>query len=199
MNELDYRIIDNTCVYGLEESVVASGYPMATHINPKMNKVTEKDAKRALKLGSALAGSGHDCFLKGIIAQFDLTFTEKAWPEAERYHFLEFVSSMSTMHMLSKMDIRYISYTDKRIADIFLEIVKEYVKNPCEDNWLRMIYSYPSGLLLTARITTNYLQLKTIYAQRKTHRLPEWKQFCMWVEGLPLVKELGVVPNDSSV
>lgn len=58
---------------------------------------------------------------------------------------------------------------------------------------------YPSGLLLTARITTNYLQLKSIYAQRKTHRLPEWKQFCMWVEGLPLVKELGVVPNDSSV
>lgn len=164
-----------------------------------MNKVTEKDAKRALKLGSALAGSGHDCFLKGIIAQFDLTFTEKAWPEAERYHFFEFVSSMSTMHMLSKMDIRYISYTDKRIADIFLEIVEEYVKNPSEDNWLRMIYSYPSGLLLTARITTNYLQLKTIYAQRKTHRLPEWRQFCMWVEGLPLVKELGVVPNDSSV
>lgn len=199
MNELDYRIIDNTCVYGLEEAVVASGYPMATHINPKMNKVTEKDAKRALKLGSALAGSGHDCFLKGIIAQFDLTFTEKAWPEAERYHFFEFVSSMSTMHMLSKMDIRYISYTDKRIADIFLEIVKEYVKNPSEDKWLRMIYSYPSGLLLTARITTNYLQLKTIYAQRKTHRLPEWRQFCTWVEGLPLVKELGVVPNDSSV
>lgn len=199
MNAIDYHIIDNTCVYGLEESVVASGYPMATHINPKMNKVTEKDAKRALKLGSALAGSGHDCFLKGIIAQFDLTFTEKAWPEAERYHFFEFVSSMSTMHMLSKMDIRYISYTDKRIADIFLEIVKDYVKNPSEDNWLKMIYSYPSGLLLTARITTNYLQLKTIYAQRKTHRLPEWKQFCMWIEGLPLVKELGVVPNDSSV
>lgn len=199
MNEIDYHIIDNTCVYGLEESVVASGYPMATHINPEMNKVTEKDAKRALKLGSALSGSGHDCFLKGIIAQFDLTFTEKAWPEAERYHFFDFVSSMSTMHMLSKMDIRFISYTDKRIADLFLEIVEDYVKNPSEDNWLRMIYSYPSGLLLTARITTNYLQLKTIYAQRKTHRLPEWKRFCTWVEGLPLVKELGVVPNDSSV
>ena len=76
MKEVDYRIIDNTCVYGLEESVVASGYPMATHINPKMHKVTEKDAKRALKLGSALAGSGHDWFLKGIIAQFDLTITE---------------------------------------------------------------------------------------------------------------------------
>lgn len=27
MNEIDYRIIDNTCVYGLEESVVSSGIP----------------------------------------------------------------------------------------------------------------------------------------------------------------------------
>ena len=39
-------------------------------------------------------------------------------------------------------------------------------------------------------MTTNYRQLKTIYAQRRTHRLPEWREFCAWVETLPMAKEL---------
>jgi hypothetical protein len=34
-------------------------------------------------------------------------------------------------------------------------------------------------------MTTNYRQLKTIYHQRKNHRLPEWLDFCDWVRGLP--------------
>ena len=47
------------------------------------------------------------------------------------------------------------------------------------------LYSNPCGFILTARITTNYLQLKTIYAQRKNHTLPEWRLFCKWIEQLP--------------
>ena len=27
-------------------------------------------------------------------------------------------------------------------------------------------------------MTTNYRALKTIYSQRKNHRLPEWREFC---------------------
>ena len=196
MKKHDYHIIDNTFVYGLDESIVASGYPMSDKLNPchlETRRPTNGDMKRAIRLGNAPACSGHDCYLKGIIVQFDLTLTKQAWPEAQRYHFLDFVSSMSAMHMLSKMDVRFISYTDRRIADMFLDIVRDYNQNPTEENWRRMIYSYPSGLLLTARMTTNYLQLKNIYAQRKAHRLPEWKVICDWIESLPKAKELGVV------
>jgi hypothetical protein len=39
-------------------------------------------------------------------------------------------------------------------------------------------------------MTTNYQQLKTIYQQRRNHRLPEWQVFCDWVETLPLFMEL---------
>ena len=58
--------------------------------------------------------------LNGIIVQFDLTFTNKAWVEAERYHFLDFISSQSTMHRITKfnLDEVYISYTDPRIIEI---------------------------------------------------------------------------------
>ena len=51
--------------------------------------------------------------------------------------------------------------------------------------YLEILYSNPAGFRMTARMTTNYRQLKTIYRQRKTHRLPEWRAFCEWIETLP--------------
>lgn len=45
-------------------------------------------------LGSSDIGSGHDNFLNGIVVQFDLTFSNKAWVEMQRYHFIDFVSSI---------------------------------------------------------------------------------------------------------
>jgi len=47
---------------------------------------------------------------------------------------------------------------------------------------------------MVMRITTNYLQLKTIYRQRKNHKLPEWRIFCDWILSLPEFKELTGVP-----
>ena len=138
--------------------------------------------------------------------QFDLTFTNKAWVEAERYHFLDFVSSQSTMHRITKFDLdkAYIEYTDPRIVEIMKEKTKAYnqlqadiaaLKEEGKDvttlndlartKYLEILYSNPAGFRLTARMTTNYRQLKTIYAQRKTHRLPEWRAFCDWCETLP--------------
>ena len=55
----------------------------------------------------------------------------------------------------------------------------------CVSNYLKVLYNIPTGFKLTAAMTTNYRQLKTIYAQRRTHRLPEWREFCKWIETLP--------------
>jgi len=64
------------------------------------------------------------------------------------------------------------------------EIYKSLIQKMKED-YLRVLYSNPCGFRLTAGITTNYRQLKTMYAQRKHHRLPEWREFCRWIESLP--------------
>ena len=144
-------------------------------------------------------GSGHDQWLTGVIVQFDLTFSVKAWTEAQRYHFLDFVSSQSTMHRITKFDLdsSYMEYVDKRIIEILKEKVKQYNELEKKENktqeeneklkeiYLEILYSNPCGFRLTARMTTNYRQLKTIYAQRRYHRLPEWREFCSWVETLP--------------
>lgn len=60
-----------------------------------------------------------------------------------------------------------------------------YNKTKNTEDYLTLLYNCPTGAVLTAGITTNYQQLKTIYAQRKNHRLPEWRDFCKWIETLP--------------
>ena len=181
------EVVNNYIVYGLEQSFRASKFPMSVDVN----SLTTEYTKTVERLGRSRKGEGHDNFLCGIVVQFDLTFTVKAWTEAERYHFFDIVSSQSTMHRITKFDLddAYIDYVDERIIEIMKEKVADY--NACEDEELRkqkyleILYSNPTGMKLTARITTNYRQLKTIYAQRRTHRLPEWQVFCDWVEKLP--------------
>lgn len=188
--------IENVKVYDLEESINASGYPMRTTI--QMKEIEEKDLNRAEKLSvlSVRDNGAHGQFLTGIRVAFDLTFSNKAWVEAERYRFLEFVSSQSTMHRITKFDLdkQYNQYVDPRVIDIMKEKVSEY--NNMEDGpdkvekYLEILYTNPAGFELTARMTTNYRCLKNIYKQRKNHRLPEWREFCKWVETLPYAKEL---------
>lgn len=176
-------LVTNWNVYGLDESIRASKYPMATNVEDCTSEIT----KTTKKLAQCEKGEGHDNFLNGIVVQFDLTLTVKAWTEAERYHFLDFVSSQSTMHRIAKFDLdkSYIDYVDPRIVEIMKELVNNYNDNPNPEAYLKVLYSNPCGFKLTARMTTNYRQLKTIYSQRKTHRLPEWRVFCKWIETLP--------------
>lgn len=177
------KLIQNCKVYGLNESVKASKYPMAVDIRKCTSDVTE----RTIKLANCATGTGHDQFLTGIIVQFDLTFSKQAWGEAERYHFLDFVSSQSTMHRIAKFDIekQCNEYVHCGVISIMKGLLDCYNNDPTPDNYLRLIYNIPAGFCLTAKMTTNYRQLKTIYQQRKDHRLPEWREFCAFIETLP--------------
>lgn len=189
--------IRNAMVYGLHESIVASGYPMRTDLPADMKECCSRDFNRAIKLSGSPIGEGHDNFLNGIVVQFDLTAPIKVWTEAQRYHFLDFVSSSSTMHCLSKMNLTDSKAFDEYVTnDAKLRLItlqEEYnklVEEKAEPKrikkaYLQLLMNCPVGLNLTARMTTNYRQLKTIYKQRRNHRLPHWKAFCEWIEGLP--------------
>ena len=181
-------VISNLHIYGLDNAVRGSKFPMITDVS----KATSEITNRTHSLAKSETGSGHDQFLTGIIAQFDLTFTVKAWTEAERYHFFDFISSQSTMHRISKfeLDSQYSEYTDKRIIDIMNELKDKYNETNNPEDYLRLLYSNPCGFKLTAAMTTNFRQLKTIYYQRKNHRLPEWREFCKQLEEIPEFKTL---------
>lgn len=180
--------IENVQVYGLEESFRASKFPFAIDTNGVDGSMTD----RIKSLASCKMGTGHDNFLNGIIVQFDLTFSIKAWVELQRYHFIDFVSSQSTMHCISKMDIK--PMCNKYVSDVVVTEVERlkqvYLADKTSENYLALLYNIPTGFELTARMTTNYRQLRTMYAQRRTHRLPDWHTFCDFVEELPYAKEL---------
>jgi hypothetical protein len=56
--------------------------------------------------------------------------------------------------------------------------------------WMNIISNCPLGLELIMRCATNYLQLRTIYHQRKHHKLKEdWGAYCTWIKTLPYSKE----------
>lgn len=200
----DFSCVSNTKVFGLEDSIRRAKYPMSVEIDTTNSELTDG----IKKLAQSGAGEGEDNWLNGVIVQFDLTFTVKGWTEAERYHFFDFVSSQSTMHRIARFDLdkAYIKYVDPRIVQIMKEKVAAYNRF-CESSasasvprnvtlmaevaarkremYLEILYSNPTGFQLTAGMTTNYRQLKTIYRQRKNHRLPEWRDFCRWIESLP--------------
>lgn len=176
-------VVSNWEVYGMADSIRASKYPMSVDVDSLNDRITDT----VRNLATSAPGSGHDQFLTGIVVQFDLTFSIKAWVEMERYHFVDFVSSQSTMHRIAKMDIA--EQCNEYVCDGVIQIVRDlcevYNNDQTEENYLRLLYNVPVGFRLTARMTTNYRQLKTIYHQRKNHRLPEWRLFCKWIETLP--------------
>ena len=200
-------LVSDCHVYDLDESVRASKYPMAVDHNKANSEITD----RTKSLGRTGMGEGHDNFLSGIVVNFDLTITNKMWVEAERYHFFQIVSSQSTMHRISKIGENrnnFDSHVDSRTLSILNEKIAEYNRlsslattddlnvtqkrdELLKEAYLDILMNVPAGLKLTARISTNYRQLKTIYYQRKNHRLPEWRKFCNWMETeLPHFKEL---------
>lgn len=185
---MDTPVMTNIHVYGMDNAIRGSKFPMATDVNKLTSEITETTKR----LGSCKPGTAHDQMLTGIIVQFDLTFTVKAWTEAERYNFLDFISSQSTMHRIAKFDLdsQYIEYVDERMIDIMNELKDKYNETKDKEDYLRLLYSNPCGFKLTAAMTTNYRQLKTIYIQRKNHRLPEWRKFCEQLEELPHFMEL---------
>ena len=184
----DYGPVTNAVVYGLPESIRRAKFPMSTNTDA----LTDEMTNGILALAKSEKGEGHDNWLNGVVVQFDLEFTVKAWTEAERYHFLDFVSSQSTMHRIAifNLDDQYDEHVDRRIVDIVKELVEHYNETKDPEDYLKSLMSNPCGFKLKAGMTTNYRQLKTIYAQRKTHRLPEWREFCKWIETLPMASDL---------
>lgn len=200
--------IENLKVYDLEESMIASGYPMRTELTE--THAGDKDLKRCLNLTKASNGNGaHGQWMTGVRVAFDLTCTNKMWVEAERYRFLEFVSSQSTMHRITKfnLDGQYCEYVDPRVIEIMKDKIAAYnahvaaiIPQDCESverheeerkrKYLEILYTNPAGFELTARLTTNYRCLLNIYVQRHNHRLPEWREFCKELLKLPFFQEL---------
>lgn len=208
--------IKNTEVFGLERAIKASGNPMTIgEIDTISTMTTEqyfdgdenRDSIRAKKLGSTKSGEGHDNFLKGIQVTFDIMYPQYWTPESQRYTWWNIISSQSKMHRLTamgkdeKFEGMFNKYVDERVIKISKELIDEYnslyinKKTPDKETqytaFMKCVSNLPMGFEMWETVQCSYLQLKTIYFQRRNHKLQEdWGAFCDWCESLPMFKEL---------
>ena len=217
--------ITNVSVTNLEHAIVTAGFPCQTEYDPEdyANKVglmkryiageqlREEDAgwcrkrmERVIDLGSCDGGESHDCYLCGITVQFNVTAPRYWFPEMQRYHFADIISSFSTMHCLKKnlrkmreqpdcLGEYFSTLTDRRVLDAMIAVASETLDRDdlSESKKLEIVKAnLPEGYLQTCRITTNYRQLKTWLRQREDHRLSDWREVCLWINSLPLFRQL---------
>ena len=192
--------IDNWKVYDLKESVIACRNAM--RITPAQITDEEFNASmpRAIILANSPSGSGHQTFLSGIRVSFDIKYPNYISPELQRYHWIDIVSSSSKMHRLSSMDMDtcFNKYVTDESKEQMKRLVKKYNENKSYEDFMVMLSNCPQGIELFMRVSTNYLQLRTLYRQRKTHKLKEdYGAVCEFIEKLPYANEF-IIGNNSN-
>ncbi len=198
MNDRLFKVF-NVDVYGIKPALIRAGYPMATVVNEEMS-LDKRTVEDMLRLGSNLGhspiGHGDDKFLRQILVTFDMLAPRYFWAQFDTYGVFTTKNSQSTMHRGKALDYQRMSdsLVDDKILALFEGIVDDYSLNPTEENLLKVKANMPEGICLAAGSSTNYAQLRTIYFQRHTHRLPQWRWFCdEFIASLPYAKELGLL------
>ena len=184
--------IDNWKVYDLKESVIACRNAM--RITPAQITDEEFNASmpRAIMLANSQSGSGHQTFLSGIRVSFDIKYPNYISPELQRYHWIDIVSSSSKMHRLSSMDMDtcFNKYVTDESKEQMKRLVKKFNDTKSYEDFMVMLSNCPQGIELFMRVSTSYLQIRTIVHQRYNHKLREdWGAFIDFARDLPYARE----------
>ncbi len=155
-------------------------------------------AKRLCKAGSP----EHAKFLRQIVVWVDITAPRFWWSEFDTYKIGTTANSQSTMHRLMKDGIKEEDFCfifgEDEIAN---KAMRNYIKeindlinlyNSLESGDIKEQYfekikaMLPEGYMQTRTVSLNYQVLRTMYNQRKNHRLSHWNtDFVNWVHTLP--------------
>jgi len=184
--------ISNTEIHGLNRSLHASGLPMRREklVDLFDNSPSIESLERGQRLSKNPSGSGHPNYLNGIKVWFNLKYNMTFLKQIDRYHWIDYTSSQSTMYTLTKMSkTDLVEACDPLTSPVIIQevwnLIEDYQKEKSSELFHRIVYSLPCGFHQWVEASTNYLQLKTIYHQRRGHKLKDWQIFCNWIETLP--------------
>lgn len=177
-----------------------AGYEAALH-GLAHNK--KQDVARMARVAQKLAAldGGHNKFLESICVWLDVRAPRYWWQEADTFR-LSTKQSESTMHTLTE-ELLTIDITETRSVNNFIE--ENFEPDSCSFDILRAIYGaaqkkdiigvkkrLPEGFLQTRMWCMNYKTLRNIILQRRSHRLPHWKEFIR--QTLDLVQHPELLP-----
>lgn len=158
------------------------------------------------------AGTDHRKFMRMITVYVDITAPLYWWKEFDTYKVGTVANSCSTMHKIHEKEFTLEDFSCEHLIDeydvcdigiceydgpnnpkdvlkLMVEMLNEarqlYLETKDKKYWWQMIQLLPSSYNQRRTVMLNYEVLANIYKSRKTHKLDEWRDFCVWIEGLP--------------
>ena len=197
---------ENTQVWGFEHALRGMRNPLESWAKSDSSEngtvIGENDLGLAQRL--IAGGTEHRKFMRQIIISVDITAPLYWWKEFDTYKVGTVANSTSTMHKLSSRPITMDcfetddldsavmdEYNISAIIDICEELRQKYLETKDKKYWKELVRWLPEGWLQTRTVTLNYENARSIYFQRKNHKLTEWSDsFIDWIGSLPYAKEL---------
>ena len=139
--------------------------------------------ERLKKTASVLCrkGGGEDKFLRQIMFWWDVRAPRFWWSEADTFKVATTAQSESTMHTIMKrpLEERDFEYSvPGSVRNSLNRMYLEYSETKDERVFLELKNVLPEGVLQRRIWTLNLANMKNIHRQRRSHRLPQWRQVC---------------------
>lgn len=194
---------EHTDVQGFEHALRGMRNPLASwnksdsafgisEYPPYYVRMNVGEADRALCEKLILAGTEHCKFLRQIICWTDITAPRMWWIEFDTYRFGVEKNSCSTMHTIMKEPLTDADFgrviPGGVITDLNrLRVLYNHSNNEEERRriWRELIDRLPQSYHQKRTVTMSYQAIRSMYHQRKGHKLEEWSGFRDWAAGLP--------------
>lgn len=152
------------------------------------------------------AGTDHRKYMRMMPVYARITAPLYWWKEFDQHKVGTVSNSCSTMHKIADKEFTKEDFSCEHLdllniapsydvnfnyplvtAIKYLNSAREkFIKTKDKAYWWQMIQSLPSSYNQTRNVMMNYEVLANMYHSRKNHKLDEWREFCKWIEKLPL-------------
>ncbi len=165
----------------------------------------EKD--KTLMTSLASSGSEHRKFMRMMPIGFDILAPLYFWKEFDTYKIGTTANSCSTMHRIAAKEFTIEDFSHDHlnkdmtlVTSMGLTSAYDYMKLTCDilnyyrnkyletkekTYWWQLIQLLPSSYNQRRSVMMNYETLRTIYHQRRFHKLDEWIIFCEEIKKVP--------------
>ena len=175
---------------GADKTELGTWYEIGEHDHSLMQKLSD-------------AGTEHRKYMRMIPLYVRITAPLYWWKEFDTYKVGTVANSCSTMHKIQEKEFTMDDFSiehliDDRSAELsnveWLEYLihhlnrdrRRFLETKEKQYWWQMIQLLPTSYNQTRNVMLNYEVLANIYKSRKHHKLDEWREFCKWIEELPL-------------
>ena len=205
--------IENTQVYGWEASIRGLRNPLNSwaksdttynSVSPVPN-IGPNDLSLMQKL--CKAGSEHRKFLRYLTVTFDITAPTMMLLQLDTYKVGTVSNSCSKMHKLLHKEFDMEDFAVEELPDeakgvmmVLIDTINAWRKRYLElrDDkvmekkalWESILRVLPESYYQKRTMLMNYEVLRSIYRQRRGHKLNEWASFLNWIETLPFANKL---------